>query len=196
MGLDNFRQLFPSQSGFGVVLIESTRPSEEAEQAERDMEAVREQLTRDLDEFAVRVDSTAQRLAEYATVKNTYLSTFQTLGSLGLMLGSIGLAVVLLRSLVERRAELALLTAIGFRRADRLKLVLAENVFLLVLGLLVGAGCALLGVTPTLLTAAREMNLPALAGTLLAVLVIGLAGLGVAVWFGQRHVTPADLRAE
>ena len=105
------------------------------------------------------VDRTADRLASYAQVKNTYLSTFQTLGSLGLMLGTIGLAVVLLRNLVERRAELALLAAIGFRRGARLRLVLWENGFLLVAGLLMGCGCAMVAVFPSLITSGRTNQL-------------------------------------
>jgi putative ABC transport system permease protein len=129
-------------------------------------------------------------------VKNTYLSTFQTLGSLGLMLGTIGLAVVLLRNLVERRAELALLAAIGFGPGARLRVVLGENVFLLLVGLLVGAGCALVGVFPGIATADRTINFVALGATLGAVLLIGLGALTLAVWLGQRRVSPADLRAE
>lgn len=183
----NFLKLFPNQSGFGTVLIEAS--AEDAPEVQR-------RLNSELEGYAVTVDTTAARLAAYATVANTYLSTFQALGSLGLMLGAIGLAVVLLRGLVERRAELALLTAIGFRPGARVRLVLAENAFLLVIGLLVGAGCALLGILPTLTTAARTINLTGLAATLTAVLVIGLAGLAVAVWIGQRRITTADLRAE
>lgn len=184
----NFRALFPAQSGFGTVLIETATAEDAAE--------VQKRLNTDLEGYAVTVDTTAARLAAYATVANTYLSTFQTLGSLGLMLGAIGLAVVLLRGLVERRAELALLAAIGFRPGARVRLVLAENAFLLVIGLAVGAGCALLGILPTLATAARTINLPGLLATLGAVLLIGLAGLAVAVWVGQRRITTADLRAE
>jgi putative ABC transport system permease protein len=142
------------------------------------------------------VDRTADRLAAYARVKNTYLSTFQTLGSLGLMLGSIGLAVVLMRNLVERRAELALLTAIGFGRGKRVGLVLWENSFLLVVGLVVGAGCAIVGILPTLVGGARTINLVSLAATLGAVLVIGLGALTLAVWLGQRRISASDLRAE
>ena len=39
-------------------------------------------------------------------MENTYLSTFQTLGGLGLVLGTFGLAAVLLRNVLERRREL------------------------------------------------------------------------------------------
>ena len=57
----------------------------------------------------------AQRLAAFHRVENTYLSTFQSLGGLGLVLGTIGLAAVLLRNVLERRRELALLRAVGYR---------------------------------------------------------------------------------
>jgi ABC-type antimicrobial peptide transport system permease subunit len=188
MSQANFLRLFPGQGGFGTVMIETASAEDAAD--------VQKRLNTDLKDFAVTVDTTAARLAAYAEVANTYLSTFQTLGSLGLMLGAVGLGVVLLRGIIERRAELALLTAIGFRPGARVKLVLAENALLLVLGLLIGAGCALLGILPTLATAARKMNLAGLAATLVGVLSCGLAALAVAVWVGQRRVTMADLRAE
>jgi hypothetical protein len=183
----NFLKLFPSQAGFGRVLVETS--AEDEKQVQR-------RLATGLEENAAVVDRTADRLAAYAQVKNTYLSTFQTLGSLGLMLGTVGLAVVLLRSLVERRGELALLTALGFRPRDRTRLVLGENAFLLALGLVVGTGCAVLGVSPALFSSDRTVNLIALVLTLFTVLAIGLAGLAIAVWLGQRQIKPADLRAE
>ena len=58
-----------------------------------------------------------EQLASYLAVQNTYLSTFQSLGALGLLLGTVGLAVVQLRSVLERRGELALMRAAGFGRA-------------------------------------------------------------------------------
>lgn len=187
MGEANFLRLFPSQSGFATVLAQTPTQTEQA---------VQQRLSSELDEYAVSVDTTSSRLAAYAEVANTYLSTFQTLGALGLMLGTIGLAVVLLRNVVERRSELALLAAIGFARGRRLALLLAENLFLLLLGLVIGTGCALLGIVPALAKSARHMNLLGLAGMLLAIAAIGLAGLVIAVLVGQRHVAPAALRAE
>jgi ABC-type antimicrobial peptide transport system permease subunit len=187
MSEDNFRRLFPSQSGFGTVLIETSA---------QDEEEVRRTLASNLGDYSVTVDRTADRLASYAQVKNTYLSTFQTLGALGLMLGTIGLAVVLLRNLMERRAELALLAAIGFGGGKRVAVVLWENALLLVLGLAVGAGCALVAISPSLVGARRTVNFGALAATLGCVLAVGLCALALAVYLGQRKISPADLRAE
>ncbi|HLA83376.1 MAG TPA: ABC transporter permease, partial [Thermoguttaceae bacterium] len=51
------------------------------------------------------------------------------------MLGTLGLAVVQLRNVVERRRELAVLRAVGLRSRQIAWLVLAENGFLLIAGL-------------------------------------------------------------
>jgi ABC-type antimicrobial peptide transport system permease subunit len=112
------------------------------------------------------------------------------------MLGTIGLAVVLVRNLIERRPELALLSALGFDPATRTRLVLWENVSLLLLGLLIGAGTALAGVIPNVMTSAHRINVPALSIALVAVLVVGLLSLWIAVNRAGRRVNAAALRAE
>ena len=98
--------------------------------------------------------------------------------------------------MIERKAELALLASLGFKRADRIVLILSENVFLLVLGLVVGTICALLGILPTLIRSAHGINFGALGLTLGTVLVIGVLASTIAVWISGAHVSPADLRRE
>ena len=88
------------------------------------------------------------RLAELMAVQNTYLSTFQSLGALGLLLGAAGLAVVQMRSVAERRGELALLQAAGFRRSRLMRMILCENLVLLVGGLGIGTAAAVVAVVP------------------------------------------------
>ena len=183
----NFRQLFPHQDGFGVVLVDCPQSRRQE---------IRSALNSQLNEYAVNAEPTGYRLAQYLSIQNTYLSTFQALGALGLMLGTIGLAVVLVRTVIERRAELALLASIGFRQPDRVRLVLSENFFLLVLGLLVGTVCAVLAIAPTLAHSSQNINVWALAATLLGVLVIGVICSSIAVWSSGGHITPADLRRE
>jgi len=187
MAEDSFRRLFPSQSGYGVVLVETP---------DNDLPGLREALASELKDFAPTLDKTTTWLARYQEVANTYLSTFQALGSLGLMLGTAGLAVVLLRTLAERRGELALLSAIGFAPGARLRLVMSENVLLLALGLGVGAICALVGIWPAVSASARAINWLQLAVTLLAVIIIGLFAMGMALVIGGRRLSLADLRNE
>ncbi len=52
------------------------------------------------------------------TVQNTYLSAFQLLGTLGLLLGTIGLGISQLRGAMERRSELAAMRASDLRESD------------------------------------------------------------------------------
>jgi ABC-type antimicrobial peptide transport system permease subunit len=186
----NFRTLFPAQSGFGVVLAEMPGASRDKAQ---DLQRL---LSTELGEYSVSVETTADRLKVYQNVQNTYLSTFQTLGALGLALGTLGLAVVLVRTVIERRPELALLSSLGFTSAARVRLILAENAFLLILGLATGAVCAIVGIIPAVMNSARSINALGLTVTLLGVLAVGFTASAIAVSFSGIHARPADLRRE
>ena len=103
----NLLRHFPSTARRSFFLIDAP--------AER-RPAVTQTLEEGLGRYGFDVSSTAERLASYHAVEDTYLSTFQALGGMGLLLGTLGLAVVLLRTVWERRSELALLRALGYRR--------------------------------------------------------------------------------
>src|SRR5262249_36031885 len=139
---------------------------------------------------------TADRLNSYLAVENTYLSTFQALGGLGLLLGSLGLAVVLLRGVWERRGELALLRALGFRRAMLGWLVLAENAFLLLVGLLAGTASALAAVSPHLLRGAGTIPWTHLLALLAGVVLVGLTAGALATVSTLRAPLILALRRE
>src|SRR6185503_7373614 len=146
----NFVKLFPEQQGYRFLLIDA--PADRAATLGPEIE----KGAGDLGADAV---PTAQRLAEFHAVENTYLSTFQTLGGLGLLVGTVGLAAVLLRNVLERRRELALLGAVGYRRGHIFAIVVAENLALLVWGLVIGAVCAAIAIAPAV--AERGGRLPA-----------------------------------
>src|SRR6185312_12703832 len=156
-------------------------------------ETVRQALNSQLAEYAADAQPAANRLNQYLTIENTYLSTFQALGALGMMLGTIGLAVVLVRTIIERKSELALLASIGFSQRSRVQLILSENLFLLLLGLAIGAVCAILGIIPSLVGSAHQINFVALAATLVIVLLIGVASSSIAIFITGAHISPADL---
>ena len=90
---------FPNTSGYRFFLVDC--PAEQTA-------AVQNALERNLGDYGFAAETTAARLADLLAVQNTYLSTFQSLGGLGLLLGTLGLAAVQLRSVFERRGELAL----------------------------------------------------------------------------------------
>jgi len=166
-GERHFRAAFPSQDGFRFFLVE-TGPGREA--------AVAEALESRLADFGFDASSAAARLAAFHRVENTYIATFQSLGALGLLLGTLGIGAVLVRNAYERRRELALLRATGYRAADVRSMVLAESALLVALGLAIGAGSALVAILPAL---AQRATLPSLLPVLLLVLAVALAGLAV-----------------
>jgi ABC-type lipoprotein release transport system permease subunit len=183
----NFLRLYPRQEGYQFFLIRT--PRDRATQ-------VKNFLEKALAKQGFTVTPTERRLETYLQVENTYLATFQALGALGLLLGTLGLAVVLLRSVWERRGELALLRALGFRRSALGRLVLAENVFLLLLGLGIGTATALVAVAPHLASGSGAVPVPALVGLLVLVLVVALVAAGLAVAATLRAPLLPALRQE
>jgi putative ABC transport system permease protein len=169
MGEAHFVRLFPGQDGFRYFLIDAPEVTTRARRRRW-----REIVERELQPFGVDAVSTADRLDAFHRVENTYLSTFQALGGLGLLLGTVGLATVMFRNVLERRRELALLRAVGYDGRHVTVMILAETIFILCAGLLAGAGCALIAIAPAL--ADRGGSLP---GAGLALLLGGVLAAGV-----------------
>lgn len=178
---------YPSEAGYRTFLIDAP--------AER-MDDVSKTLTKALQNEGLELTSTAQRLNAFNAVQNTYLSTFQILGGLGLLLGSLGLGVVVLRNVLERRGELALMQAIGFQTHTLKWLVISEHGMLLLTGLAVGVISALIAVLPALLSPGAEIPYVSLSVTLAAVLISGAVWTLIAASFALRGQLMDGLRSE
>jgi putative ABC transport system permease protein len=172
----NFLRAFPREQGFRMFLIDAP--------ADR-IATLEDQFS----DYGFDATSTRERLAAYHRVENMYLSTFQALGALGLLLGTAGLGAVLLRNLLERRRELALLQAVGYSPRDLSVIVLAENAFLLVSGLLIGTVCAAVAVAPEWFKRGGNIPLLTVAALPLAVLTVGV----VVSWLALRAATRSPL---
>lgn len=183
----NFKKMFPRQEGFSFFLVEG--PPADTEALQGVLESVPGLP-------GLYVTTTIDRLKGYIDVENTYLLTFQVLGGFGLLLGALGLAVVLLRSVWERRGELALLRALGFRRRTVGWFVLAENGYLLILGLGVGTLSALISVLPFLLGSGSRILWLQLICLLALVLAAGLGAAALAVMTTLRAPLLTALRRE
>jgi ABC-type antimicrobial peptide transport system permease subunit len=111
-------------------------------------------------------------------------------------LGTLGLATVLLRNVLERRQELALLRAVGYRRRILSGIIVAENLVLMGWGLLSGTICAFLAILPALHPRGASFPLGMACLILMAVLAAGLASSLLAVLAAFRSPLLAALRSE
>jgi len=164
MAEGNFIKAFSNSHGYRFFLIH-TPPGNEA--------SVERILTSAYRANGLLVTPSSDSVASYQAVIGAYLSTFQLLGGLGLLLGILGLAVVILRGVWERIGELALLRAMGYRHRQLQFLILAEHALLLVIGLAIGVLAAFCSVAPHIVT---DASVPwfRLSGILIAVLAVGL----------------------
>jgi len=181
---DRFTQHFPARSGYGYFLVETNTP-----------ETVAAALEKNLSAYGFDTTTSAARLLAYHAIENTYLSTFQTLGGLGLILGTFGLGILLLRNVLERSGELATLSACGFRRARLAALLLYENGFLLLAGLAIGITAALIAVAPRLLDPS-PFPWASLGFSLFLVLAAGLLASLIAVRIALRRPLLGTLKSE
>jgi ABC-type antimicrobial peptide transport system permease subunit len=187
IGEADFQRLFPQVSGYRSFLIQCPRGK-----AEQVSEILEDRLG---DQGFDTVDART-RLGELLAVQNSYISAFQSLGALGLVLGTFGIAAVQLRSIFERRKELALLRATGFARGRLGLLVLLENLLLLVGGLAVGTFAAFVALVPQIFLGAAHIPLMDLLAMLAIVLCVGLATGLIAVRATLRAPLVAALRGE
>jgi putative ABC transport system permease protein len=193
----DFLALYPSRSGYGRFLVDvpvvDPAKGEMEGESERAATAIRERLAR----FGPEVELTAERLASFMKIANSYISAFQLLGGLGVLLGSVGLVVVLARAVVERRNEIALLSAIGFRRRLVAWTLVAENAFLLAAGIIIGVVAAAVAVAPTF--ARRGPGVTPALFTAGLVAATGVLVVALTTWTAValvKRVSPALLRQE
>lgn len=161
-----FRKQFPSAGGSKTILADAPLSKQKA---------VTDILSRSLTDYGVEVTPTSERLATFNSVENTYLTVFMALSGLGFIIGTIGLGIVLLRNIFERKQELAVLTSLGYSREKVFKIVFAENLFLLLMGFGIGILAAVLGILPSLLSPSFHVQ-----GAYLVVLISGMILSGVA----------------
>jgi len=184
---DEFIKRFPSEDGYRVLLIDAPQDR---------TEAVAGELSVRLRDFGLALTPTIQRLAEFNAVENTYLSIFQLLGGLGLILASVGLGLVVLRNVLERRGELAMLQAVGFEKAELKRMVFYEHGGLLMGGLACGIIAAMVAVSPALKSPGAQIPYFSLVLTIAAIAISGIVWIWIATTFALSGKMLDALRNE
>ena len=93
------------EDGSGVMLVQT---SETAQQN------VKQLLSQALANYGLQLGFCNERLKEFNSVTDAYLTIFLMLGGLGLLLGLFGMLLIIKRGLIDRVGEGATLLAIGF----------------------------------------------------------------------------------
>jgi len=183
----NFRKLFPEESGYRYFLMAGQGAS-------------RDQLGPALEEaFAehgLDATSTSEKMMRFHEIENTYISIFQLLGGLGLLLGTLGLGAIIYRNAIERKGEFAAMRAFGFRQSKLSKLLLTENAVLILLGIGIGTLSAVIAVGPHLFQSGTQPSIPTLFITLAGVFIMGMSSSAWAIRKIQNLPLIASLRAK
>ena len=165
MSADDFRRLWPKESGVEVLLMKSSRPDEAAEM-----------LSTAMNEYGLNIQTVGERIQMFFEVTETYLLIFLTLGGLGLLLGIFSLMIIVRKNLTAQASTIRQYRAMGF--GDRLiqHLLLRENLLVPLYAVAVGATGSVISISAniggagpaTLLYAALAL------AVLAAALVVGI----------------------
>lgn len=182
-----FTRIYPSEAGHRLFLIDA--PEEKAP-------AVAAKLGKAFDRFGLDAVPAVERLLEFYAVETTYLAMFLVLGGLGLAIGSVGMGVVVLRNLLERRGEMAMLRALGFKARPIYQVLFTEYGFLLAAGLGIGGIAAAVSIIPAFLATNSQVAIAVQLQLAALVLLTCATCMTAAILTGFRKNDAAALRSE
>jgi putative ABC transport system permease protein len=167
VSVDNFLKHFPATSGSDLFLIDTELNSDDT---------ISEDIAFAFRDFGWEMQTTTSKLEEFNTIQNTYLRIFFLMGALGMLLGTIGLGIVVAKSIIERKKEFALFTALGYKTRKIAQIIFTEYFYLLASGIFVGSFSALIATLPNFLFGDDNVSMAYL------LLFIGLIFLNGFLW--------------
>lgn len=174
---NHWLEKFPGRGGFNHFWLGG--PEDKVNQAIK-------HLTHRLSNYGVRSLPAKDRLNRLYAVENTYLSIFQALGGMGVLLGTIGLIVLIVRNLWERRRIHAILFALGYSLHFQVRMAERENLRIVAGGLLIGASAGLIGSLPIVLLQAHEFSAGWAIGFALLLFALAAVSVKIGVFCGFR----------
>ena len=95
-------------------------------------------LKKDFAHLGMQTIPIAALVSTFIQIGQSFLGIFEAFLALGLVVGIAGLGIISIRSVVERRKEIGVLRAIGYRKNMVLAAFLLENSYVALLGILIG----------------------------------------------------------
>lgn len=141
---DLFGEIWKETAGSELFLLKTD---------EQHMEGTKTLLSQALSEYGVRVSTTNDRLKQFNTVTDTYLTIFLTLGGLGLLLGIMSFIIVVRKNLSMRRKEIEMYRILGFTDHHTAHLLYKENLIVPIYAIATGVISALVGVMSSFMNA-------------------------------------------
>ena len=180
-------QRFPYHPGYSLFLLDAV--------GDVDLETLRNQIESAGADAGASVGLTRDIPKSFHEIENTYIAIFNVLGVLGVILGSLGLAIVVARSIQERSGEFSVMSAIGIERRLLARLVFSEYSRLVAWGLVVGVSASLLSIVPNLSALPVGPTLLLVAGLLAGIVLLNLICGRFAFNWASRHIgsNPAKL---
>jgi putative ABC transport system permease protein len=132
-----FSEIWEEVAGSEVFLLKT---------AEDEKEEVKTLLSQALNEYGILVTDANERLKQFNSVTDAYLTIFMTLGGIGLLLGIMSFVIVVRKSLAMRHDEAALYKALGFTNKKIVQILCRENLIVPLYALAAGILSALAGV--------------------------------------------------
>ena len=177
MAAEDFRRLWPKESGVEVLLMKSSRPSEAAEI-----------LSTAMNEYGLNIHTVEERIQMFFEVTETYLLIFLTLGGLGLLLGIFSLMIIVRKNLTAQTATIRQYRAMGFGDPLIQNFLLRENLLVPLYAVAVGATGSVISISANIGGAGPATIL--FAALALAVLAVALiVGIRIIV---KRFITNTE----
>jgi len=163
------RRLYPTQSVYDLFLFKLRH---DGGTGAGDVESTAAGLESSLVSYGFRARPVRDIAAELIQVDMGYVSMLQAMLASGVLVGTLGFAAKVARETIERRYELGVMRALGFRRGQVAGLLLGENLFLFLLGFGLALAAALVSAFTFLKTLPGALDTLLLLGLLVAVIAL------------------------
>lgn len=168
MSSEDFRRLWPKESGVEVLLMKSSRPAEAVEL-----------LSIAMSEYGLNIQTVEERISMFFEVTETYLIIFMTLGGLGLLLGIFSLMIIVRKNLTAQAATIQQYRAMGFSEQLIGQLLHRENLLVPLYAICVGAIGAVISISA---------NVGGAGPVTLLLAFIVLVAIGFILYYGIKYM--------